>query len=70
MNVMEVTASERQLLEILREKHSDGFRLVIELDGGAWEVTLTEPLSEKNRKSLGVGANFSDAWHNMVPWWV
>jgi hypothetical protein len=69
MNEMELTASERQLLEVLREKHVDGFRLEVELDGGAWEVTLTDPTSLVGRKLLGVGTNFSDAWQNMVSWW-
>ena len=66
---MEVTASERQLLDILRETHVDGFKLVIERDGGAWEVTLSGQLPGKRRKSLGVGASFSEAWNKMLPWW-
>ena len=66
---MEVTASERQLLESLREMHADGFKLVIERDGGAWEVALTAQLPGKPRKLIGVGASFSEAWDKMVPWW-
>jgi hypothetical protein len=61
MAEMEVTASERQLLEILREKHVDGFRLVVERDGGAWEVTLSGPLSGRPRKSLG-RRRFAGLW--------
>jgi hypothetical protein len=67
---MEVTASERQLLEILGENYVDGFRLVVERGGGAWKVTLSGSLSGRPRKSLGVGANFSEAWKSMVAWWA
>jgi hypothetical protein len=65
---VELTASEHQLLELLRETHVDGFRLVIELNGGAWEVTVSGQLLGKPLKSLGSGASFGEAWDNMAPW--
>src|SRR5262249_11382363 len=68
-HAMVVTASERQLLDILRATHVDGFKLVIERDGGAWEVILSGQVPGKPRKSLGVGASFREAWEKMVPWW-
>ena len=68
---METTEQEQQMVEVVREHkaHAD-FRLLVERQDGAWDVTLSiEPHDELNT-SRGTGATFNDAWGNMAPLWA
>jgi hypothetical protein len=68
---METTEQEQQMVEVVRERkaHAD-FRLLVERQDGAWDVTLSiEPHDELNT-SRGTGATFNDAWGNMAPLWA
>jgi hypothetical protein len=78
----DVTVAERQLIECLRSihtrRHAMKFRLVIELEGGAWEIEMSEEESVQlgriavGRKIVarGVGATFDLAWSGIEPTWV
>jgi len=46
---MDVTEQEREMIEMIREQTgNDEYRLVIERAGGAWEITMTARLREKD----------------------
>jgi hypothetical protein len=68
---MEATEQEQQMVEVVREHKVDAdFRLLVERQDGAWDVTLSiEPHDELNT-SRGTGATFNDAWGNMAPLWA
>jgi hypothetical protein len=68
----EVSVSERQLIEILREwqGESDDYHLAIERADGAWEVKLGLRWKEKDKWARGVGKTFDDAWDNVSPSWA
>lgn len=68
---MDISEQERQMVEILREwGQRDDCRLLIELQDGAWNITLsTEPHDERH-KARGTGASFNAAWDNVDPLWA
>jgi hypothetical protein len=72
----DVTNAEQQLIECLREigarRDEARFRLVIELDGGAWEIVMSEQIESLGKKigASGVGATFDQAWIGMDPPWA
>ena len=68
---MEATEQEQQMVEVVRAHKADAdFRLLVERQDGAWDVTLSiEPHDELNT-SRGTGLTFNDAWGNMAPLWA
>jgi hypothetical protein len=61
---MEGSEQERQLLEVLRDHKADGasdFRLSVQRQGGAWDVTLSVAPHDELNTSRGTGATFGDA---------
>jgi hypothetical protein len=66
---MDVTEQERQMIEILREwAGEDEYRLSIERQGGAWDITLSGTIKGKRRgRARGTGATFDRAWDSMSP---
>jgi hypothetical protein len=69
---MEGSEQERQLLETLRD-HGDAesdFRLLVQKQDGAWDVTLSIAPHDQLNTSRGTGSTFSDAWDNMAPLWA
>ena len=68
---MEATEQEQQMVEVVRaHKAGADFRLLVERQDGAWDVTLSiEPHDELNT-SRGTGLTFNDAWGNMAPLWA
>jgi hypothetical protein len=69
---MKLTEQEQDLIEVIRENASDdGFRLVLERQSGAWEVTFTAPIKGPRKLATvrGVGTSFAAAWDNMKPTW-
>ena len=70
---MEGTEQERQLLEVVREHEGDAtsdFRLLVQRQDGAWDVTLSIAPHDELDTSRGTGATFNDAWDNMAPLWA
>jgi hypothetical protein len=69
---MKLTRQEEQLIEVIRENANDGgFRLLLERQDGAWEVTLRAPLKRGQLGSArGVATSFAAAWDNMNPTWA
>jgi len=67
---MEVTESEQQMLEIIRETDADGFRIMIERRDGVWEVSVAGKSQEKLLITRGVGPSFDEAWNNVAPPWT
>jgi hypothetical protein len=67
---MKLTEQEQDLIEVIRENtNDDGFRLLLERQNGAWEVTLRAPIWGKLATARGVGTSFAAAWDNMEPTW-
>ena len=70
---MEGTEQERQLLEVVREHEGDAtsdFRLLVQRQDGAWDVTLSIAPHDELDTSRGTGATFNDAWDNISPLWA
>jgi hypothetical protein len=70
---MEATEQERQLVEVVREHEVDAtsdFRLLVQKQDGAWDVTLSIAPHDDLSTSRGTGATFNDAWDNMAPLWT
>ena len=70
---MEGSEQERQLLEVLRDHEGDAtsdFRLLVQRQDGAWDVTLSIAPHDELDTSRGTGATFNDAWDNMAPLWA
>jgi hypothetical protein len=72
----DMTNAERQLIECLRRlqarRDEAKFRLVIELEGGSWEIKMSEHIGSLGRNigARGVGATFDEAWSGMDPLWA
>ena len=70
---MEATEQERQMLEAIRD-HGGGtasdFRLLVQRQDGAWDVTLSIAPHDELDTSRGTGATFNDAWDNLAPLWA
>src|SRR5262249_46479196 len=70
---MEGSEQERQLLEVLRDHDGDAasdFRLLVQKQDGAWDVTLSIAPHDQLNTSRGTGSTFDDAWDNMAPLWA
>ena len=68
---MELSEEETQMIETIREwSGADEFRLRIERQDGAWEITLSEAPHDGRRAARGTGATFKEAWDNMAPLWA
>ena len=70
---MEGSEQERQLLEVLRDHEGDAtsdFRLLVQRQDGAWDVTLSIAPHDELNTSRGTGATFNDAWGDMAPLWA
>ena len=70
---MEGSEQERQLLEALRDHGLDAasdFRLLVQKQDGAWDVSLSIALHDELNTSRGTGSTFNDAWDNMAPLWT
>jgi hypothetical protein len=70
---MEGTEQERQLLEVVREHEGDAtsdFRLLVQRQDGAWDVTLSIAPHDELNTSRGTGSTFNDAWDNIAPLWA
>jgi hypothetical protein len=70
---MEGSEQERQLLEVLRDHGVDAasdFRLLVQKQDGAWDVTLSIAPHDELNASRGTGPTFNDAWDNMAPLWT
>jgi hypothetical protein len=64
---------ERQLLEVLPDHDSDAaseFRLLVQKQDGAWDVTLSIAPQDELNTSRGTDSTFNDAWDNMAPLWT
>jgi hypothetical protein len=71
MHETALTNAERQMIAILRREATDGFRLEIALQDGAWEIKMTAELKtlsgdNKTTSARGVGADFDRAWDNVT----
>jgi hypothetical protein len=70
---MKATEQERQMLEAIRD-HGLGtasdFRLLVQRQDGAWDVTLSIAPHDELDTSRGTGATFNDAWDNLAPLWT
>ena len=67
---MEGSEPERQLLEVLRDHDAAAtseFRLLVQKQDGAWDVTLSVAPHDELNTSRGTGSTFNDAWDNMAP---
>jgi hypothetical protein len=70
---MEGSEQERQLLEALRDHEGDvtsDFRLSVQKQDGAWDVTMSVAPHDELNTSRGTGPTFDDAWDNMAPLWT
>ena len=70
---MEATEQERQMVEVVRDHKVDAtsdFRLLVQRQDGAWDVTLSIAPHDELNTSRGTGATFNDAWDNMTPLWA
>jgi hypothetical protein len=60
-----LTDQEWEMIEIIREnRQEDGFRLLIERRDGAWEIELKS--KRVPYPGRGTGADFNDAWSNVI----
>ena len=70
---MEGSEQERQLLEVLRDQGIDvasEFRLLVQMQDGAWDLSLSIAPHDELNTSRGTGSTFNDAWDNMAPLWT
>ena len=70
---MEGSEQERQLLEVLRDHDGDAasdFRLLVQKQDDAWDVSLSIAPHDELNTSRGTGSTFNDAWDNMAPLWT
>lgn len=70
---MKASEQERQLLEVLRDRDGDAaseFRLLVQKQDGAWDVSLSIAPHDELNTSRGTGSTFNDAWDNMAPLWT
>ena len=63
------TEAEVQLLELVRGNDAEEFKLTIEREAGAWNVTLSTPPHDARHKRCGVGSTFAQAWHGIAALW-
>ena len=64
----ELTEEELQMIEIIREwTGAAEYRLLIEREDGAWNITLSEAPHDQGHTARGTGASFNDAWNDMAP---
>ena len=69
----EGSEQERQLLEVLRDHDGDAasdFRLLVQKQNGAWDVSLSIAPHDELNTSRGTGSTFNDVWDNMAPLWT
>jgi len=67
----QVSEQEASFLEILREwSGKDDYRMVIEFQSGAWEISLQAVINGKDCRARGVGETFDQAWDNVNPSWA
>jgi hypothetical protein len=64
MSKIDLTEPERQLIELLRHQDVENFTVEINADNGRWQVRLED--HDSGKVGDGIGAHFSDAWHNVV----
>jgi hypothetical protein len=66
----ELSAAERQMIEILREWADDPgtYRLLIGCVSEAYEIELSMP--DRGKSARGVGRTLSEAWDNVAPSWA
>lgn len=67
---MNLRRPEQQMIEVIRENASNEFRLLIEREGGAWEITMSVAPHDDRHKARGTGGTFDEAWNNMAPLWA
>jgi hypothetical protein len=70
---MDGSEQERQLLGVLRDHDADAaseFRLLVQKQDGAWDVTLSVASHDELNTSRGTGSTFNNAWDNMAPLWT
>ena len=63
------TEAEVQLLELVRGNDAEEFKLTIEREAGAWNVTLSTPPHDARHKRRGFGTTFAEAWRGIAPLW-
>ena len=59
--------AEQQLLKLLREQDSDGFKLTITFSDGRWAITTED--FDSGSSAVGQGETFAEAWHLQNPRW-
>jgi hypothetical protein len=64
--MIELSAAEQQMIEVLREWEDDAgtYRLTVECVGGAYEIELSMP--DRGKVARGVGRTLSKAWDDVV----
>ena len=70
---MKGSMQERQLLECLRDQKGNpgsDFRLLVQIQDGAWDVTLSVAPHDVLNGARGTGSTFNEAWENLAPLWV
>jgi hypothetical protein len=70
---MEGSEQEWQLLQVLRNHGADvasDFRLLVQRQDSAWDVTLSIAPHDELNTSRGTGSTFNDAWDNMALLWT
>jgi hypothetical protein len=70
---MKATEQERQMVEVVRDHRVDAssdFRLLVQRQDGAWDVTLSIAPHDELNTSRGTGATFGDAWDNIELLWA
>ncbi len=55
--------AEADLLDMLRSRDGQSFRLVITCERGRWQVVL-EDLEQQAAYAVGEGKSFAEAWSN------
>jgi hypothetical protein len=64
--MVNLSTEEELLIEALRKPSgSDSYRLVIEFQNGAWELSAIVG----RYTARGMGRSFSEAWNSMNPTW-
>ena len=69
---MKGSVQERQL-ECLRDHKNDpasDFRILVQKQDGAWDVTLSVAPHDELNSARGTGLTFNEAWVNVSPVWA
>ena len=66
---MEVSDQEHDLLEFLREekKRDDTCLLLVDVQNGAWTVSLSTMVGGTRLAGKGTGTSFAEAWERVGP---